>query len=35
MEWLIGIGVVLILDILALDHIASPRTERDRNSWRR
>jgi len=35
MEWLIGITVVVILDILALEHIASPRTERDRNSWRR
>ena len=34
MEWLIAVSVILILDILALDHIAAPRTERDRSKGR-
>ncbi len=34
MEWLIGISALLILDIFALDHIATPRTERDRSKGR-
>lgn len=34
MEWLIAISVILILDILALDHIAAPRAERDRSKGR-
>lgn len=38
MEWLLAISAALILDILALEHIAAPRTERDRSKgrpWRR
>ena len=34
MEWLVAISALLILDILALDHIAAPRTERDRSKGR-
>ena len=36
MEWLIGVSAVLILDILALRHLAAPRAERDRSRgpWR-
>ena len=34
MEWIIGISAVLILDILALDHLASPGTERDKSKGR-
>jgi hypothetical protein len=36
LELLIGLGAILILDILALKHIASSRTKRDssRDSWR-
>ncbi len=36
MEWLIAISAVLILDILALEHLAAPRAERDKKGpWPR
>ena len=34
MEWLLAISALLILDILALEHIAAPRTARDRSKGR-
>ena len=36
MEWIIAISAVLILDILALEHLAAPRSERDKKGlWPR
>jgi hypothetical protein len=36
LEWLIVIGAALILDILALEHLAAPRSQRDKKDpWPR